>query len=53
MPGRAALAAAIDPEPGNWLYYVLASETGEHFFTDDFDEFNRVAQESRDAGIFE
>ncbi len=53
MPGRGALAAAINPEPGNWLYYVLASEDGSHFFTDDFDEFNRVAQESRDAGIFE
>ena len=53
MPGRAALAAAIAPEPGDWLYYVLASEDGTHFFTDDFDEFNRVAQESRDAGLFE
>lgn len=53
MPGRAALAAAIAPEAGDWLYYVLASDDGTHFFTDDFDEFNRVAQESRDAGLFE
>jgi UPF0755 protein len=53
MPGRSALDAAINPEPGPWLFYVLASEDGSHFFTDNFDEFLRVAQEAREAGIFE
>lgn len=51
-PGRAALAAALNPEPGPWLYYVLASEDGSHFFTDDYDEFIRVRDESRAAGLF-
>lgn len=53
MPGQGAIEAALNPEPGSWLFYVLADEDGGHFFTDDYDEFLRVAQESRDAGIFE
>jgi UPF0755 protein len=53
MPGRAALEAALNPEPGPWLYYVLADAEGNHFFTDNYDEFLRVADESREAGIFE
>ncbi|QGG95167.1 endolytic transglycosylase MltG [Actinomarinicola tropica] len=51
-PGRAALAAALNPEPGPWLYYVLASEDGSHFFTDDYDEFIRQRDESRAQGLF-
>lgn len=51
-PGRASLLAALNPEEGPWTFYVLADFDGSHFFTDNFDEFNRVAQESRDAGIF-
>ncbi len=53
MPGRDSLEAAINPAEGPWLYYVLADVSGAHFFTDDYDEFLRVAQEARDAGIFE
>lgn len=53
MPGRGALEAAINPAEGPWLYYVLADENGAHFFTDNYDEFLRVAQESRDQGLFE
>lgn len=51
-PGRAALAAALNPEPGPWRWYVLQDEAGNHFFTDDYDEFLRVRDESRAAGIF-
>jgi UPF0755 protein len=53
-PGRAALEAALDPEAGPWLYYVLdpdAAEPGGHFFTDDFGEFNRKKQECEAAGL--
>jgi UPF0755 protein len=53
MPGQGAIEAALNPEAGPWLYYVLADAEGGHFFTDDYDEFLRVAQESRDAGLFE
>jgi UPF0755 protein len=51
-PSRSALEAALSPADGPWLYYVLADADGRHFFTDDYDEFLRVRDESRAAGIF-
>ncbi|MFP3905873.1 MAG: endolytic transglycosylase MltG [Acidimicrobiales bacterium] len=51
-PSRSALDAALHPAEGPWLYYVLADEDGSHFFTDDYDEFLRVRDESRAAGLF-
>jgi UPF0755 protein len=51
-PGEAALAAALNPEAGPWLYYVLASEDGTHFFTDDYDEFIAQRDQSRAEGLF-
>lgn len=39
-PGEAAIAAALDPEDGDWLYYVTVNpSTGETKFTSDYDEF--------------
>lgn len=39
-PGDAAIAAALSPEEGDWLYYVTVNPTsGETKFTDDYDEF--------------
>ena len=52
VPSRSALEAALHPAEGSWLYYVLADTDGRHFFTDDYDEFLRVRDESRAAGIF-
>jgi UPF0755 protein len=52
MPSRSALEAALQPAEGPWLYYVLADADGRHFFTDDYDEFLRVRDESRAAGLF-
>jgi UPF0755 protein len=52
VPSRSALEAALNPADGPWLYYVLADADGRHFFTDDFDEFLRVRDESRAAGLF-
>lgn len=39
LPGRASLQAALNPEPGPWLYYVLADERGEHSFSSSYDQF--------------
>ncbi len=50
-PGEASIEAALNPVEGDWLYYVLADEDGSHFFTDDFDDFNRAAAEARDKGL--
>lgn len=40
-PSRASLAAAVDPEPGDWLFYVRTDEDGPgtHRFTADLAEF--------------
>jgi UPF0755 protein len=45
MPGRASLAAAIAPDPGNWFYYVAVPGcTGEHVFAETLAEFNEARQ---------
>jgi UPF0755 protein len=51
-PGRSALAAALAPADGNWLYYVLVDPAGDHFFTNDYNEFLAVAEDSRQRGVF-
>ena len=51
-PGEAAMRAALQPADGPWRYYVLMDEEGNHFFTDDYDEFLRQKKKSQDAGIF-
>lgn len=50
MPRRASLAAALDPEPGPWLYYVLEDETA-HTFTDDYDQFLRDKRAAQERGL--
>ena len=50
-PGEASIEAALNPADGDWLFYVLADEDGSHYFTNDFDDFNRAASEARDKGL--
>ncbi len=39
-PGRACLEAAVTPAESNYLYYVVDNqETGEHYFTDNYNDF--------------
>ena len=52
-PGRASLTAALNPEEGPWLYYVLMSCDGTHLFTDSASEFENQKAASRDAGILD
>ena len=49
--GRASLEAALNPEPGPWIYYVLADEQGNHFFTESAQEFQRAKQECAAKGL--
>lgn len=51
-PGRNSLVAALNPDDGNWLYYVLVDPSGDQFFTNDYDEFLTVAEDSRQRGVF-
>ena len=53
LPGRASLEAAINPEPGPWLYYVLADEEGNHAFSESYAEFQRNVAEARRKGLLD
>ena len=51
MPGRKSLEAAINPQPGPWLYYVLVDEQGNHVFSESYDEFLANRDAARDKGL--
>ena len=51
-PGRESLAAAMNPEPGEWLFFVLVERDGTLFFTEDYDEFLVRAADARARGVF-
>lgn len=42
--GVASLKAALAPSPGNWIYYVVNSADGHHFFTSSDAEFAAAKQ---------
>jgi UPF0755 protein len=45
-PGAAALEAAVNPTPGDWLYFVTTNpQTGETKFTGSYQEFLRFKNE--------
>ena len=50
-PGRDAIAAALNPEPGPWTFYVLMDQEGNHFFTDSNQEFLRAKEACRQQGL--
>lgn len=48
-PGEAALEAALEPDKGDWLYYVTVNlDTGETKFTSNYNEFLNYQQELRE-----
>ncbi len=51
-PGEATLVGALNPVPGDILYYVLASKDGTTFFTSDYNAFLRQRDKSRAEGVF-
>lgn len=51
LPGRASLEAALNPEPGPWLYYVLSDASGLHAFSEGYDEFLANVQAAREKGL--
>ena len=50
MPGEASLRAALAPEPGPWLYYVLQDERT-HAFSESYDEFLRNKRAAQEKGL--
>jgi UPF0755 protein len=51
LPGRASLEAAMNPEPGPWIYYVLADEAGNHAFSETDDQFQSDVAAARRNGL--
>ena len=37
---------------GAWIYYVLADAEGNHFFTDNYNEFLAAKNDAQAAGLF-
>jgi UPF0755 protein len=50
MPGRASLEAALNPEPGPWLYYVL-KDPRTHAFSSDYQQFLRDKAAAERKGL--
>jgi UPF0755 protein len=51
LPGRASHEAAINPEPGDWRYYVLADSSGRHAFSETYSEFLADVDTAREKGL--
>jgi UPF0755 protein len=50
-PGRASLEAAVNPEPGDWIFYVKCQATGEHCFSNNQTQFNRDLHDAHQRGV--
>jgi UPF0755 protein len=50
-PGEAAIRAALAPEAGEWMYYVLTEEDGSHTFAVTDEEFNAAKRLCQERGL--
>ena len=50
-PGQPSIFGALNPAPGDFLYYVLQNSEGEHFFTASYDEFLAAKAQCEAAGL--
>ena len=51
-PGRDAIAAALDPEPGPWFFFVRCQTDGTSCFAETFAEHTANVAEARANGAF-
>ena len=49
-PGKASLEAALNPEEGDWLFYVLKDQRT-HAFTSDYNQFLRDKRAAQEKGL--
>ncbi len=52
-PGQPALAAAEQPEPGDWLYFVTVDMEGATLFTREYDEHLANIEVARSNGVLD
>jgi UPF0755 protein len=50
-PGRKSLEAALNPEPGDWMYYVLTDPSGRHSFATTEGEFLEYKAQCEQLGL--
>ncbi|HVM07059.1 MAG TPA: endolytic transglycosylase MltG [Acidimicrobiales bacterium] len=50
-PGAASIKAAMNPEPGPWLYYVVTEASGRHSFATTLQEHNANIRKAEAAGL--
>ncbi len=52
-PGALAIEAALNPAPGNFIYFITVDKaTGAALFTDDYDEFLRAKKKAQAEGVY-
>ncbi|WP_367137678.1 endolytic transglycosylase MltG [Saccharothrix sp. HUAS TT1] len=51
-PGQKAIAAAINPEEGPWMYFVKCQKDGKSCFTNTYEEHLVVSDKAREEGVF-
>ena len=51
-PGQKSINAALNPAPGDWLFYVLTEKDGRHYFTNNQADFNRAVADAKARGVF-
>jgi UPF0755 protein len=50
-PGKDALLAALNPEPGPWLYFVRIDKAGNSAFTDNYAQHQRNIALAKQNGV--
>lgn len=50
-PGQPSMLGALQPAPGDYLYYVLQNSDGNHFFTASLEEFLEAKAQCEAAGL--
>jgi UPF0755 protein len=51
-PGAQALAAALAPAQGDWLYFITIDKAGHSLFTSSYDEFVQAKAKAQREGVY-
>ncbi|MEU5567042.1 endolytic transglycosylase MltG [Micromonospora musae] len=50
-PGKEAMAGAMSPPPGKWLFFVAIDKAGHSEFAETYEQHERNMEKAREAGI--